>query len=106
MNRDIERLLSLVKHLHIIVYSRQLGRLHRLHDRAMWRLGAIREGAAGLVKQGAGAVKQGVAVGARFLENLEEVRSTRKNPVAIPRDELNYVPRRETLKLLTLVPVT
>lgn len=59
----------------------------------MWRLGAIRDSAAGLVKQGAGAVKQGVAVGAKFLENLEEVRSTWKNPLAVPRDELNYAPR-------------
>lgn len=39
----------------------------------MWGLGAIRDGAAGLVKQGAGAVKQGVEAGAKLLENLDEV---------------------------------
>lgn len=41
----------------------------------MWGLGAIRDGAAGLVKQGAGAVKHGVEAGAKLLENLDEVRS-------------------------------
>lgn len=40
---------------------------------SMWGLGAIRDGAAGLVKQGAGAVKQGVEAGAKLLENLDEV---------------------------------
>lgn len=40
----------------------------------MWGLGAIRDGAAGLVKQGAGAVKQGVEAGAKLLENLDEVK--------------------------------
>lgn len=44
----------------------------------MWRLGAIRDGAAGLVKQGAGAVKQGVVAGAKLLENLDEVGSMRE----------------------------
>lgn len=39
----------------------------------MWGLGALRDGAAGLVKQGAGAVKHGVEAGAKLLENLEEV---------------------------------
>lgn len=39
----------------------------------MWGLGAIRDGAAGLVKQGAGAVKHGVEAGAKLLENLDEV---------------------------------
>lgn len=39
----------------------------------MWSLGAIRDGAAGLVKQGAGAVKQGVEASAKLLENLDEV---------------------------------
>lgn len=42
----------------------------------MWGLGAIRDGAAGLVKQGAGAVKQGVEAGAKLLENLDEVKRT------------------------------
>lgn len=42
----------------------------------MWGLGAIRDGAAGLVKQGAGAVKQGVEAGAKLLENLDEVGKT------------------------------
>lgn len=40
----------------------------------MWGLGAIRNGAAGLVAQGAGAVKQGVVAGAKLLENFDEVR--------------------------------
>lgn len=44
----------------------------------MWGLGAIRDGAAGLVKHGAGAVKQGVVAGAKLLENLEEVRLVRR----------------------------
>lgn len=39
----------------------------------MWGLGAIRSGAAGLVKQGAGAVRQGVERGAKLLENFDEV---------------------------------
>lgn len=39
----------------------------------MWGLGAIRDGAAGLVKHGAGAVKHGVEAGAKLLENLDEV---------------------------------
>lgn len=41
----------------------------------MWGLGALREGAAGLVKHGAGAVKHGVEAGAKLLENLDEVRA-------------------------------
>lgn len=39
----------------------------------MWGLGAIRNGAVGLVAQGAGAVKQGVVAGAKLLENIDEV---------------------------------
>ncbi len=45
----------------------------------MWGLGAIRDGAAGLVKQGAGAVKQGVEAGAKLLENLDEVGETARS---------------------------
>jgi len=43
----------------------------------MWGIGAIRDGAAGLVKQGAGAVRQGVEAGAKLLENLDEVGKNR-----------------------------
>lgn len=49
---------------------------------AMWGLGALRDGAAGLVKQGAGAVKHGVEAGAKMLENLDEVRY--KGGTALP----------------------
>lgn len=47
----------------------------------MWGLGALRDGAAGLVKQGAGAVKHGVEAGAKLLENLDEVRYNRDTPL-------------------------
>lgn len=47
----------------------------------MWGLGALRDGAAGLVKQGAGAVKHGVEAGAKMLENLEEVRYNGDTPL-------------------------
>ena len=42
----------------------------------MWGLGALRDGARDLVKQGAGAVRHGVEAGAKLLENLDEVRTT------------------------------
>lgn len=44
----------------------------------MWGLGAIRSGAAGLVAQGADAMKQGVVAGAKLLENLDEVYTMRR----------------------------
>lgn len=47
----------------------------------MWGLGALRDGAAGLVKQGAGAVKHGVEAGAKMLENLDEVRYNGDTPL-------------------------
>lgn len=70
--------------LHEVVFSHEQPNIRRLNatndsskheriERDMWGLGALRDGAAGLVKQGAGAVKHGVEAGAKLLENLEEV---------------------------------
>lgn len=59
----------------------------------MWGLGKIRDGAAGLVKQGAGAVKQGVEAGAKMLENLEEVSQQSEHHVPLDARTQRNVPR-------------